>query len=162
MVLSTLRRLATMTDLGGIFQPEESAMVCDDRDFATAMTIVETLANHTARVYTRLAKETENPFADKGIKLTPEEIKIYNKLPDDKEFKASDYIAIAQEQNISRASAYRLINLFCNAYGIITPTRYGHYRKAAAGNNDASQNGGTEAQTSGTEPQSGGTENESN
>ena len=162
MVLSTLRRLATMTDLGGIFQPEESAMVCDDRDFATAMTIVETLANHTARVYTRLAKETENPFADKGIKLTPEEIKIYNKLPDDKEFKASDYIAIAQEQNISRASAYRLINLFCNAYGIITPTRYGHYRKAAAGNDDASQNGGTEAQTSGTEPQSGGTENESN
>ena len=162
MVLSTLRRLATMTDLGGIFQPEESAMVCDDRDFATAMTIVETLANHTARVYTRLAKETENPFADKGIKLTPEEIKIYNKLPDDKEFKASDYIAIAQEQNISRASAYRLINLFCNAYGIITPTRYGHYRKAVAGNNDASQNGGTEAQTSGTEPQSGETENESN
>ncbi|KIP64632.1 hypothetical protein ST44_01595 [Prevotella pectinovora] len=162
MVLSTLRRLATMTDLGGIFQPEESAMVCDDRDFATAMTIVETLANHTARVYTRLAKETENPFADKGIKLTPEEIKIYNKLPDDKEFKASDYIAIAQEQNISRASAYRLINLFCNAYGIIIPTRYGHYRKAAAGNDDASQNGGTEAQTSGTEPQSGGTENESN
>ena len=155
MVLSTLRRLATMTDLGGIFQPEESAMVCDDRDFATAMTIVETLANHTARVYTRLAKETENPFADKGIKLTPEEIKIYNKLPDDKEFKASDYIAIAQEQNISRASAYRLINLFCNAYGIITPTRYGHYRKAAADNNDASKSGETEAQ-------SGGTENESN
>ena len=161
MVLSTLRRLATMTDLGGIFQPEESAMVCDDRDFATAMTIVETLANHTARVYTRLAKETENPFAEKGIKLTPEEIKIYRRLPDG-EFKASDYVAIAKEQNISRASAYRLINLFCNAYGIITPTRHGYYRKAAAGNNDASQNGGTEAQTSGTEPQSGGTENESN
>ena len=154
MVLSTLRRLATMTDLGGIFQPEESAMVCDDRDFATAMTIVETLANHTARVYTRLAKETENPFADKGIKLTPEEIKIYRRLPYG-EFKASDYVAIAKEQNISRASAYRLINLFCNAYGIITPTRRGHYRKAAAGNDDASKSGETEAQ-------SGGTENESN
>ena len=161
MVLSTLRRLATMTDLGGIFQPEESAMVCDDRDFATAMTIVETLANHTARVYTRLAKETENPFAEKGIKLTPEEIKIYRRLPDG-EFKASDYVAIAKEQNISRASAYRLINLFCNAYGIITPTRHGYYRKAAAGNDDASKSGGTEAQSSGTEPQSGGTENASN
>ena len=154
MVLSTLRRLATMTDLGGIFQPEESAMVCDDRDFATAMTIVETLANHTARVYTRLAKETENPFADKGIKLTPEEIKIYQRLPD-AEFKASDYIAIAKEQNVSRTSAYRLINLFCNAYGIITPTRRGHYRKTAAGNDDASK-------SSGTEPQSSGTENASN
>ena len=154
MVLSTLRRLATMTDLGGIFQPEESAMVCDDRDFATAMTIVETLANHTARVYTRLAKETENPFADKGIKLTPDEIKIYQRLPD-AEFKASDYIAIAQELNISRATAYRLINLFCNAYGIITPTRRGYYRKTAAGNDDASKSGGTE-------PQSGGTENASN
>ena len=161
MVLSTLRRLATMTDLGGIFQPEESAMVCDDRDFATAMTIVETLANHTARVYTRLAKETENPFAEKGIKLTPEEIKIYRRLPDG-EFKASDYVAIAKEQNISRASAYRLINLFCNAYGIITPTRHGYYRKAAVGNDDASKSGGTEAQSGGTEPQSGGTENESN
>lgn len=129
-------------------------MVCDDRDFATAMTIVETLANHTARVYTRLAKETENPFAEKGIKLTPEEIKIYRRLPDG-EFKASDYVAIAKEQNISRASAYRLINLFCNAYGIITPTRHGYYRKAAAGNNDASKSGKTEAQ-------SGGTENASN
>ena len=161
MVLSTLRRLATMTDLGGIFQPEESAMVCDDRDFATAMTIVETLANHTARVYTRLAKETENPFAEKGIKLTPEEIKIYRRLPDG-EFKASDYVAIAKEQNISRASAYRLINLFCNAYGIITPTRHGYYRKAAVGNDDASKSGRTEAQSGGTEPQSGGTENESN
>ncbi|MDD7742885.1 MAG: hypothetical protein PUJ31_01195, partial [Prevotella pectinovora] len=80
--------------------------------------------------------------------------KIYRRLPDG-EFKASDYIAIAKEQNISRTSAYRLINLFCNVYGIITPTRRGHYRKAVAGNDDASKSGETEAQ-------SGGTENESN
>ena len=130
-------------------------MVCDDRDFATAMTIVETLANHTARVYTRLAKETENPFADKGIKLTPEETKIYKKLPDDEEFKTGDIIAMAKTQGISRTKAYCMINLLCNAYGIITPTRHGHYRKAAAGNDDASKSGKTEAQ-------SGGTENESN
>ena len=136
-------------------------MVCDDRDFATAMTIVETLANHTARVYTRLAKETENPFADKGIKLTPEEIKIYNQLPN-MEFKRIEFIDIAKGHGVSKSSAYRLINLFCNVYGIITPTRHGYYRKAAVGNNDASKSGGTEAQSSGTEPQSGGTENESN
>ena len=78
------------------------------------------------------------------------------------EFKTGDIIAMAKTQGMSRASAYRLINLFCNAYGIITTTRYGHYRKAAADNDDASKSGGTEAQSSGTEPQSGGTENESN
>ena len=76
-------------------------------------------------------------------------------MPDDKEFKTGDIIAMAKTQGMSRTSAYRLINLFCNAYGIITPTRYGHYRKAAVGNNDASKSGETEAQ-------SGGTENASN
>ena len=78
------------------------------------------------------------------------------------EFKRIEFIDIAKGHGESKSSAYRLINLFCNAYGIITPTRHGYYRKAAAGNNDASKSGKTEAQSGRTEPQSGGTENASN
>lgn len=70
------------------------------------------------------------------------------------EFKRIEFIDIAKGHGVSKSSAYRLINLFCNAYGIIIPTRYGHYRKAAAGNDDASKSGKTEAQSSGTENES--------
>ena len=134
MTLSALRRLSEWAAIPvekkdeGIFRPDERALVCDDRDFRSAMTIVSCLLNHTTRVYAVLAKEDDNPFSAMGIEIKPEELKIYRLLPDG-EFKTSDFKTIAQEHGIQPRSFYRMLSRFSNVYRIIEPVRYGVYRK---------------------------------
>lgn len=134
MVLTALRRLSEWTAIpvtqkeGGIFRPDERALVCDDRDFRSAMTIVGSLVNHTTRVYAVLAKENDNPFAKIGVSLSAEEQRVYRSLPET-EFKSSDFKAVAQRVDISLRSAERMLSKFCNVYRIISPVRYGFYRK---------------------------------
>ena len=134
MVLTALRRLSEWTAIpvtqkeGGIFRPDERALVCDDRDFRSAMTIVGSLVNHTTRVYAVLAKENDNPFAKIGISLSAEEQRVYRSLPET-EFKTSDFKAVAQRVDIPLRSAERMLSKFCNVYRIISPVRYGFYRK---------------------------------
>lgn len=134
MVLTALRRLSEWTAIpvtqkeGGIFRPDERALVCDDRDFRSAMTIVGSLVNHTTRVYAVLAKENDNPFAKIGVSLSAEEQSVYRSLPET-EFKTSDFKAVAQRVDIPLRSAERMLSKFCNVYRIISPVRYGFYRK---------------------------------
>ena len=134
MVLTALRRLSEWTAIpvtqkeGGIFRPDERALVCDDRDFRSAMTIVGSLVNHTTRVYAVLAKENDNPFAKIGVSLSVEEQRVYRSLPET-EFKSSDFKAVAQRVDISLRSAERMLSKFCNVYRIISPVRRGFYRK---------------------------------
>lgn len=134
MVLTALRRLSEWTAIpvtqkeGGIFRPDERALVCDDRDFRSAMTIVGSLVNHTTRVYAVLAKENDNPFAKIGVSLSAEEQRVYRSLPET-EFKSSDFKAVAQRVDIHPRSAERMLSKFCNVYRIISPVRYGFYRK---------------------------------
>lgn len=134
MVLTALRRLSEWTAIpvtqkeGGIFRPDERALVCDDRDFRSAMTIVGSLVNHTTRVYAVLAKENDNPFAKIGVSLSAEEQRVYRSLPET-EFKTSDFKAVAQRVDIPLRSAERMLSKFCNVYRIISPVRYGFYRK---------------------------------
>ena len=134
MVLTALRRLSEWTAIpvtqkeGGIFRPDERALVCDDRDFRSAMTIVGSLVNHTTRVYAVLAKENDNPFAKIGVSLSAEEQRVYRSLPET-EFKSSDFKAVAQRVDISLRSAERMLSKFCNVYRIISPVRRGFYRK---------------------------------
>lgn len=134
MVLTALRRLSEWTAIpvtqkeGGIFRPDERALVCDDRDFRSAMTIVGSLVNHTTRVYAVLAKENDNPFAKIGVSLSAEEQRVYRSLPET-EFKTSDFKAVTQPMGIHPRSAERMLSKFCNVYRIISPVRYGFYRK---------------------------------
>ena len=134
MVLTALRRLSEWAAIpvtqkeGGIFRPDERALVCDDRDFRSAMTIVGSLVNHTTRVYAVLAKENDNPFAKIGVSLSAEEQRVYRSLPET-EFKTSDFKAVAQRVDIPLRSAERMLSKFCNVYRIISPVRYGFYRK---------------------------------
>lgn len=134
MVLTALRRLSEWTAIpvtqkeGGIFRPDERALVCNDRDFRSAMTIVGSLVNHTTRVYAVLAKENDNPFAKIGVSLSAEEQRVYRSLPET-EFKTSDFKAVAQRVDIPLRSAERMLSKFCNVYRIISPVRYGFYRK---------------------------------
>lgn len=134
MVLTALRRLSEWTAIsvtqkeGGIFRPDERALVCDDRDFRSAMTIVGSLVNHTTRVYAVLAKENDNPFAKIGVSLSVEEQRVYRSLPET-EFRTSDFKAVTQPMGIHPRSAERMLSKFCNVYRIISPVRYGFYRK---------------------------------
>jgi len=136
MILTTLRRLndwqesfnPSDPDQPSIFRDEENALVCDDRDFRTAMTIMGCLINHTARVYAILAKEDDNPFAQKGIKLTADELKVYNALQEG-DFRTVDFIEIADSMNIPERTAQRMLSQFCNVYRIVNPVRRGVYNK---------------------------------
>lgn len=129
MVLTALRRLSDWNKKDDIFSADERALVCDDRDFHTAMSIMGCLINHTARVYAVLAKENENPFANSGVKLTPDELSVYKSLPDG-EFRTADFLACAETKNISKRTAQRMLSQMCNVYRIITPLRRGVYCKA--------------------------------
>ena len=135
MILTTLRRLSSWREnFNGsapeqLFKDEENALVCDDRDFNTAMTIVGCLINHTARVYAVLAKEDDNPFVSKNTKLSADEIKMYKALPEG-EFPCADAMDIAYGMGFSRSKAQRIISKLCNVCRLINPVRHGVYFKS--------------------------------
>jgi hypothetical protein len=130
MILTALRRLSEWNKQDGIFSDDENALVCDDKDFDIAMEIVGCLVNHTARVYSVLAKESENPFANKGINLSSEELRLYNAIPAG-EIKTKDFICIAESFNVSKRTAHRILGKFSSQYGILSPVRHGAYYKSA-------------------------------
>lgn len=129
MVLTALRRLSDWNKKDDIFTADERALVCDDRDFHTAMSIMGCLINHTARVYAVLAKENENPFANSGVNLNADELSVYQSLPDG-EFRTAEFLACAETKNISKRTAQRMLSQMSNVYRIITPLRRGVYCKA--------------------------------
>lgn len=138
MILTTLRRLydwkgkfnPSDPEQPSIFRDDENALICDDRDFHTAMTIIGCLINHTARVYAVMAKEDDNPFAQKGIHLKADELKVYNALAEGN-FQTADFIEVAHKFSISERTAQRMLNQMCNVYCIISPVRRGIYNKPA-------------------------------
>lgn len=136
MILTTIRRLSDWQrtfnpsdpEQTGIFRDEENALICDDRDFRAAMTIMGCLINHTARVYAVMAKEDDNPFAVKGIKLTAEEVKVYNALPEG-DFRTANFTKIAAGMKVTERTAQRMLGKFCNVYRIVNPVKRGVYNK---------------------------------
>ena len=129
MVLTALRHLSEWNEKDDLFPAEERALVCDDRDFHTAMQIVGCLIYHTAKVYAVLAKESENPFANHGVKLSHEELAIFKSLPEG-EFRTADFLGIAKERSISDRTAARMLGQMCHVHRIIRPVRRGVYSKS--------------------------------
>lgn len=133
MVLAVLRRLGEWgaqegTPEDGIFRDEENALVCDDRDFRTAMTLVGCLINHTARVYAVMAKDDDDPFAQRGLRLSADEQRLYRALPPG-EFRTGDLVAVAEGMGIPRRSAERMLSKLCNVCRVVVPMHRGVYRK---------------------------------
>ncbi len=133
MVLSALRRLdqANPFEEKPIFDDDENAMICDERDFQTAMTMMEAIIEHNSRVFSVLNKEQDNPFANKGIKLSPVEIRLYTALPDS-EFETKDFIAIAKQLSVPERTAERMLGEMCSRKQIIVRVRRGVYVKVQA------------------------------
>ena len=130
MVLTCIRRLEQWGGNleHGIFDDDENALVCDDRDFRTAMTIIGCLIHHTARVYSVLNKEQDNPFATQGIQLTQDELRMFRALPDT-EFPTSEFVRIAEGMGIPKRSAQRMLGNMKNLHQVLLPTRFGHHIK---------------------------------
>lgn len=130
MVLTCIRRLEQWGGNleHGIFADDENALVCDDRDFRTSMTIIGCLIHHTARVYSVLNKEQDNPFATEGIQLKQDELRLFRALPDE-EFPTSEFVRIAKGMGITEATAHRMLGRMKNLYQVLLPTRFGHHIK---------------------------------
>ena len=138
MVLTTLRRL---DDWGGstehgIFEPDERALVCDDRDFRTAITITSCLIHHTARVYRVMDTEHNNPFSHEGIHLKPEEIRLFNALPDGVNIRTSEIIDIGKQQGLAKRTIERMISELKNLHQVLLPVQQGVYRKRVVKEDD--------------------------
>lgn len=139
MILTMLRRLAGKRVNGQYFEDDEKAIVCDDRDFNTALAIVDTLINHTSLVYARLRKENDNPFSEKGVSASESEKKIYSLLPDS-EFRSADFLKACEKLDLARSSSYRILSKFVNEYSLIVPIRHGIYIKATSLADSSSEN----------------------
>ena len=141
MVLSTLRRLSEWLDGTDIFapdakpmfRPDESALVCDDRDFATAMTIIGCLINHTSRIYALMAKESENPFAaQQGMRLSGNERRLLDAMPEG-EISSASLAEIGTTLGMQPRTSRRVLSNLCNKFGLVEPIRFGIYRKVPCG-----------------------------
>lgn len=130
MVLTALRRLdqANPFEEKPIFDDDENAMICDERDYMTALTMMEVIIEHNSRVFSVLNKEQDNPFANKGIKLSPVEIRLYTALPDF-EFETKDFIATAKQFSVPERTAERMLGEMCSRKQIIVRVRRGVYVK---------------------------------
>lgn len=89
---------------------------------------MEAIIEHNSRVFSVLNKEQDNPFANKGIKLSPVEIRLYTALPDS-EFETKDFIATAKQFSVPERTAERMLGEMCSRKQIIMRVRRGVYVK---------------------------------
>ena len=129
MVLSLLRCLSNWDKQDTIFLEMQRAIVCDDRDFNTAMTIIDCLVNHTARVYSVLASEDKDPFRNCIQKPSAQEAEYYKALPEGREFRTNEAMDIAKGLSIPERTANRFLGNFINKYLVMKRVGHGIYEK---------------------------------
>ncbi len=129
MVLSLLRCLSDWDKQDTIFLEMQRAIVCDDRDFNTAMTIIDCLVNHTARVYSVLASEDKDPFRSCTEKPSAQEAQYYKALPEGCEFRTMEAMDKAKDLGIPERTANRFLGNFINKYLVMRRVGHGIYEK---------------------------------
>ena len=124
MVLTILRYEGSMP----IIELLSQAIVVDDRDFKTAMTISNCLINHTAHVYADIFNSGK---ADKGKNETADmlnhEKSLYESL--DTEYTTDDARRAAEKLGIKWKSAERYLGKYVGKYRIAVRITNGHYKK---------------------------------
>lgn len=129
MVLTALRKLSEWDMQDSIFEDDEQALVCDDRDFHTAMTIINCLINHTGRVYAVLGSESNDPFRNIAEQPSPELRKFYQALPDGREFKTAEAMEVAKGQGIKERTAKRMLGDMFAKFHVLGHPKQGYYVK---------------------------------
>ncbi|MCQ2319975.1 MAG: DUF3987 domain-containing protein [Bacteroidales bacterium] len=130
MVLTALRRLSERYGSDdGLFDDDEQALVCDDRDFHIAMTIINCLVNHTGRVYAVIGNNDDDPFAKAPSRPSTELKSYFMALPDGREFKTAEAMEVAAKQGIPERTAKRLLGEMVTRFLVLDHTRHGIYCK---------------------------------
>ena len=127
MVLALLRRFSDLAPGKPLFEAHEQAITCCETDFRIAMTIMDTLVNHTAYIYSGLGGEKEEDIFDHPVNLSPEELRLFKALPDD--YTTGEAKKKAEEIGINPATAKRYIGDYWKKYHIVERVNHGHYRK---------------------------------
>ncbi len=122
MVLTVLR----CADREPMFEPLSQVLVCKDQDFYTALTIANTLINHTCHVYANILPHAEKPVAP-GIKMTDSQRQFLAGLPTE-EFGTEDWKNRAQQLGINLRTAEGYMGEFINKYHLVERIRNGRYR----------------------------------
>ena len=136
MILSILRRLTKERE--NYFDPHEKALICEDRDFRTMMTIMNCMVNHTARVYAVIGQQEQDPFKQDLSKLKEGKRTFYQALPDQM-FSSGEALRIAKEQKISKSSAYHCLGELCSKYNLLRRVRNGVYVKILPKQDDSAE-----------------------
>lgn len=139
MVLTALRRLSDWDGESKLFDDDEKAIVCDARDFKTAMTIIECLVNHTARVFSVIGNNCKDPFRDFPDQPAEAAKSLYAALPDVGEFRLADALRIAEKIGISGRTARRMVGDFSTKYQVLARIRQGVYVKCESGTTDGGE-----------------------
>ena len=129
--LSTFRIAMTLTvlrcaDHDPMFEPLSNVLVCNDTDFHTALTIANTLINHTCHVWANLLPHVDKPLTG-GVKLTDQERLFFQELPDN--VTTDIWKSKAEELGINVRTAERYIGNFVNKFHLMSRIKNGVYKK---------------------------------
>ena len=130
MMLTALRRLSERLETGEcLFDENEQALCCDDRDFHIALTIIEFLVKHTVRIYEVFSQRQESPFQKADKKNAEQVQKLYTALPNGCEFTTAETMEIAQRLQIPERTAKRYLSQMVKDYKVLDQPRQGVYQK---------------------------------
>lgn len=115
MVLSLMRCME--------FADESAEFVCEDADFSVALTIGDTLLEHSAKFYLTFPSDTRNGAYSYKREEGERKRKAYQDLPDT--FKTKDAVDIGHRHGLSPSTVKRWLKT-----SLFTNLSYGRYAKA--------------------------------
>jgi len=128
MILTLLRRYSDWDKSKPFFADNEQAILCSDKDFKIALTIMNTLVNHTATIYAALAKDDEGLVKKELAEMTQPERVLYDALND--EFTSEDVKNVANANHINPDTARRYLGKYVNQYHVAERIKNGLYHKS--------------------------------
>lgn len=135
MILAILRKYSDRDSSEPLFKEGEKALVCSDKDFHIAMTMMDTLVNHTATIYSYLAKDSERYMFTHEVKLNEAERNLYMALPD--EYTTEGAKTIAAGLGMNPNSVRRYLGDYVNKHRIAKRITNGHFQKINIKSKDA-------------------------
>lgn len=129
MVLSMVRKVDMTGEYNTpVFEDDEQAIVCDERDFRVAMTTINCLINHSAYVYTNLVPHI-NTEVDKSLvqSISGTKLLLFQELGI--HFTTQDVYEVAEKMNVSHRSADRLLGDLISKHHMVKRIKNGQYEK---------------------------------
>ena len=109
------------------FSGDTQVLVCSDTDYHTVMTIIGTLVNHTAHVFTNLLPHDDLSSQFTALKMTQQENILFRELPD--AFTTGECLELAPKLGINCRTAERYLGNFFSKYHLVKRPSLGHYQK---------------------------------